>query len=619
MKNKFLMICLLFVSLFALTLTGCGNKGDGFTFKDAELQQDVYSVTVSNNTGEYSLLNKISVNDGYTWSVAKDEYGLTTFTTKIVPLVAGDNNFYIIVMDKKENSSIYKICIRRKPVYKVIFDTNGGNYISNQEVEEGNFIAQPNAPTKNLYEFEKWSYDFTKPVYSDLIIFAHWLINTYTISFDSNGGIGQMTNQIVIRNENTIISNNQFSREGYSFIGWAYEDNIYSNEESINNLTTDRGATIILKAQWKANIYNISLNLDGGTLSNSVGEFVGETDKLFTLAIPQKQGFIFGGWYYEKQKLTDIYGNSINKFTFAKDIQVKALWFVAISSAQELNEALKKDGNYILTKDIDCDNYSITNSISEFTGVFDGNNFTIINLVLTENFIYNNYGIIENLTIENLSTSTKDFIQYNRNLISNCSISGNINLTNGDHGGHGGVCESNYGKIVKTSFIGEIIRSTAGNVQTTAVGGITARNNGKIENCFTSVTIRAGTTGGHSTIIGGIAGLNYGSSTISYCYSICSLFASASGQGGAKAGGITGYNVENSSIVNYCFSIPTLSVESSSQYDNATGKIVAYGSRETNCSYESDINALNEWSKIYFDESIWDFDIDNLPILKNRK
>ena len=149
------------------------------------------------------------------------------------------------------------------------------------------------------------------------------------------------------------------------------------------------------------------------------------------------------------------------------------------------------------------------------------------------------------------------------------------------------------------------------------MGGITARNFGVIENCFASVTINAGTSGGHSTIIGGIAGLNYEDSIISYSYSNCSLFASASEQGAAKAGGITGYNVDSSSIVNYCFSITTLSVQSSSTNDNAIGQIVAYGNKETNCSYKSEIKDLNEWAKIYFDKSIWEFYEDNLPIIKS--
>lgn len=613
--KKFLTINSMLICLFfACLLTGCGNKGTGFVFSDAELNNDIYSIVVSNDTEEYSLINKISVNEDYIWSVAKDEYGVTTFTTKIVPLVVGDNDFYIIVMDKNENSTIYKICIRRKPIYNVVFDTQGGSYIESQNIEEGEFVSIPHTPIKPFYEFANWNYNFMDPVYSNLTIKANWLINTYTISFDSNGGTGQMDNQVVTRNTDVAININKFSRDGYSFIGWKFNDQIYADGDLINNLTTLRGQTIILEAQWKTNIYNISLNLDGGILLNNNDKFCGETDQLFSLPIPQKQGFIFGGWYYNKEKLTDMYGNSIKVYTFAKNIQANALWFTAISTFQELNEALNYDGNYILTKDIDCCDCNINNSINKFTGVFDGNNFFIKNLQLTNYFIKENYGIIENLKIEYLINSSKVFIQNNRNLISNCSIVGNINSTEGDIGG---ICECNYGKIEKTSFSGEITRPTANNSQTTAVGGITARNFGVIENCFASVTINAGTSGGHSTIIGGIAGLNYEDSIISYSYSNCSLFASASEQGAAKAGGITGYNVDSSSIVNYCFSITTLSVQSSSTNDNAIGQIVAYGNKETNCSYKSEIKDLNEWAKIYFDKSIWEFYEDNLPIIKS--
>ena len=158
---------------------GCGDKGIQFTFKDAEYKNEIYSIVVSNDTVEYSLLNKISINDGYTWSVAKDEYGLTTFTTKVVPLVDGDNNFYIIVMDKKENSTIYQICIRRKPIYKVLFNTSGGSLVNYQSIEEGFLATEPSSPVKTGYDFNGWDYDFTQQINSNITINAKWTAKKY--------------------------------------------------------------------------------------------------------------------------------------------------------------------------------------------------------------------------------------------------------------------------------------------------------------------------------------------------------------------------------------------------------------------------------------------------------
>lgn len=59
-------------------------------------------------------------------------------------------------------------------------------------------------------------------------IYAQWEINTYTIAYNSNGGSGNMSSQIVEWNNDFVLSNNAFTREGYKFIGW----NAYRNDDS---------------------------------------------------------------------------------------------------------------------------------------------------------------------------------------------------------------------------------------------------------------------------------------------------------------------------------------------------------------------------------------------------
>ena len=77
-----------------------------------------------------------------------------------------------------------------------------------------------------------------------------------TISFDANGGTGTMTDQTVTYNVSSAIKDNAFSREGYSFIGWATSaegEKVYNDKQSVtftNSLT--------LYAKWQLNSHNVS-------------------------------------------------------------------------------------------------------------------------------------------------------------------------------------------------------------------------------------------------------------------------------------------------------------------------------------------------------------------------
>lgn len=66
--------------------------------------------------------------------------------------------------------------------YTVKFETNGGSFIAEKEVEQGSRIARPNDPTKEGFTFAGWysdraltqEYDFNKAVTQDITIYAKW-------------------------------------------------------------------------------------------------------------------------------------------------------------------------------------------------------------------------------------------------------------------------------------------------------------------------------------------------------------------------------------------------------------------------------------------------------------
>ena len=58
-------------------------------------------------------------------------------------------------------------------------------------------------------------------------VYAQWQENSYTLSYDSNGGFGDMSPQTVEWGATFNLLNNTFKREGYKFVGW----NAYRNDD----------------------------------------------------------------------------------------------------------------------------------------------------------------------------------------------------------------------------------------------------------------------------------------------------------------------------------------------------------------------------------------------------
>ena len=80
--------------------------------------------------------------------------------------------------------------------YTVSFDTNGfGTAPSDQVIYYGDYVISPDYPAVEGYTCSGWYkdedctelFDFNTPVKSDITIYAGWTINTYTVTFDSNG------------------------------------------------------------------------------------------------------------------------------------------------------------------------------------------------------------------------------------------------------------------------------------------------------------------------------------------------------------------------------------------------------------------------------------------------
>ena len=123
-------------------------------------------------------------------------------------------------------------------------------------------------------------------------LYAHWTINTYSISYNTNGGSisGQPTSYNV-ETANFMLPTP--TRNGYTFAGWTGT----GLSGLTKTVTVNKGSTgnRSYTANWSINTYSIGYTLNGGSISGQPTSYNVESAN-FTLPTPTRNGYTFTGW-----------------------------------------------------------------------------------------------------------------------------------------------------------------------------------------------------------------------------------------------------------------------------------------------------------------------------------
>ena len=153
-------------------------------------------------------------------------------------------------------------------------------------------------PVRTGYAFDGWYCGETKVENSkwnyanDVTLTAKWTPNSYTITYDVNGGECDTVTQEVIYDDDYTVPTP--TRTGYTFGGW-YNGDI----EYVGGIWTEL-ADITLVAKWDIIEYTISYTMNDGTNASSNPTSYTVEDS-FTLQSPTRTGYIFLGWTFEGQ------------------------------------------------------------------------------------------------------------------------------------------------------------------------------------------------------------------------------------------------------------------------------------------------------------------------------
>ena len=300
-------------------------------------------------------------------------------TTSTGNAVYADTASY--TMGKESNYTLYAVWI--KAAYTITYHmNNGSNSISNPVGYDINSETITFAdPTRDGYTFLGW---YTDAAFQNKItsipkgstgnkeVYASWSANTNSINFNSNGGNGSMSAQQAKTDEKVTLKSNSFTRDGYTFAGWATTSGgtvVYADQA---NYTVGTASSVTLYAVWTPINYTITYDLQGGSISGNKTSY-NATMNSFTLPTPTKTGYSFEGW-----SGTGISGTqkdvTISKGSYG-DRSYTANWKAdEYTITLNANGGQVSPGTLIVTYNGDVEYPTPTRTGYTFGGWFNGNN-----------------------------------------------------------------------------------------------------------------------------------------------------------------------------------------------------------------------------------------------------
>jgi len=231
--------------------------------------------------------------------------------------------------------------------YSVKYNANGGSgsMSNSSHTYDVSKALTANAFTKTGYTFAGWATSENGEVAhannasvknlsatngATVNLYAVWTLNSYSVKYNANGGSGTMSDSTHAYNEAKNLTTNAYTRDGYTFAGWATSENgevAYTDGQSVSNLSNASGATVNLYAVWTANTYNVTL--DAG---NSVTATYNAAMPAITP--PKRAGKVFAGYFTGSNGSGAQYykadGTSNKNWDQTEDVTLYAKWSNAI-------------------------------------------------------------------------------------------------------------------------------------------------------------------------------------------------------------------------------------------------------------------------------------------------
>ena len=266
---------------------------------------DHKTMTVKVGSQEATGMNQmaIMVAVAYEAGVTSSSAAISALDGKKMPVVLTDTTDGDI-----QYSVTYQLSFFNN-THTLTWNTNGGQ----STTTTGTYGQEIEAPpvSRTGYTFAGWEPQIPEAMGKTALTFtAHWTANTYTITFDANGGSCTTASKSVTY-DSAYGELPVPTREGYGFDGWFTAQNDGTKVTGNDTVTITAGQT--LYAHWKPGAYTITFDTDGGSVIAPITQDYGT--KITAPADPTKTGYTFNGW-----------NPAIPETMPAENVTVKATW-----------------------------------------------------------------------------------------------------------------------------------------------------------------------------------------------------------------------------------------------------------------------------------------------------
>ena len=269
---------------------------------------DHKTMTVKVGSQEATGMNQmaIMVAVAYEAGVTSSSAAISALDGKKMPVVLTDTTDGDI-----QYSVTYQLSFFNN-THTLTWNTNGGQSTTTTTGTYGQPIEAP-AVSRTGYTFAGWEPQIPEAMGKTALTFtAQWTANTYTITFDANGGSCTTASKSVTY-ASTYGDLPVPTREGYGFDGWFTAQN--DGTKVTGNDTVTITAAQTLYAHWKPGAYTITFDTDGGSAIDPITQDYGT--KITAPAAPTKTGYTFNGW-----------NPAIPETMPARNVTVKAKWTI---------------------------------------------------------------------------------------------------------------------------------------------------------------------------------------------------------------------------------------------------------------------------------------------------
>lgn len=266
------------VQIWFWTIYSCYDKPIKLKYDAGE---DVTSASTTVVTSK-DINHTVDTGDGWSTSNQTKLYEYTTstgwsryHTQRTINFCASLSG--IDMLSGKTMTASKSITIKAKPSYTVSYSANGGSGAPSSQTKwyDESLTLSSTKPTRTGYKFKGWSTSSTATTATwsaggtyttnaTDTLYAVWKANTYTVSYNANGGSGAPSSQTKTYGKTLTLSNTVPTRTNYNFIGWATSSTATTASYQAGGSYTKNSAAT-LYAVWelaysKPRITNISVN-----------------------------------------------------------------------------------------------------------------------------------------------------------------------------------------------------------------------------------------------------------------------------------------------------------------------------------------------------------------------